>query len=150
MALMDKLNQGKLALSLMTKFQPILKHVISIKGSQTHGEQELIVADGKSFAIYREIFESELDAEHFIKFCNMIYKMKPDQLPPIHILIVMFKAMYPIMTPKELKGKQSHGKPETRKLDDGKFMVILKEVFTEKDDAQSHLEEATKIKSMKL
>ena len=75
--------------------------------------------------------------------------MKKDQLPPIHILIVLFKAMLPIMTPKELNGSQGHGKPELRKVND-KFMVILKESFTEKQDAIEHLEEATKIKSMKL
>lgn len=150
MGIMDKMEQGKLALSLMTKFQPILSHVISIKGSQVHGKQELINANGKSFAIYRELFESEADAEHFVSFCNLIYKMKPDQLPPIHILIVMFKAMYPIMTPKKLKGTQQHAKPEIRKLENNTVEVILREAFTEKEDALSHLDEATKIKSMKL
>jgi len=147
---MGKINQIKMGLSLMSHIEPILKEVVLIKGNQTHGKQELITSKEKSFAIYREIFETESDAEHFVKFYNQICAMKKDQLPPINILIVLFKAMLPIMTPKEMKGKQSHGKPEIRKLENGKTLVILKEVFTEKEDAQSHLTEATKIKSMKL
>lgn len=140
----------RIGLGLITRIEPILKEIVQIKGTQEHGKQELITTKDKSFAIYRELFETESDAEHFVNFCNQVYAMQRGQLPPIHILIVLFKAMYPIMTPKELKGKQGHGQPELRKTEDGKFMVILKESFTNKDDAQSHLDEATKIKSMKL
>lgn len=145
-----KMDMMKVGLGLLSHIEPILKEVFEIKGIQTHGKQELIQANEKSFAIYREVFDSEHDAEHFVKFCNQVYAMKKDQLPPIHILIVLFKAMVPIMQPKELKGKQAHGKPEIRKSNDGKFVVILKEAFTEKEDAISHLQEATKIKSMRL
>ena len=140
----------KIGLGLVTRIEPILKEIMQIKGSQEHAKQELIQTKEKCYAIYREIFETESDAEHFVNFVNQVYAMKKDQLPPIHILIVLFKAMLPIMTPKELKGSQGHGKPEIRKLDAGKFMVILKESFTEKQDAIEHLKEATKIKSMKL
>jgi len=140
----------RIGLGLVSHIEPILKEVMEIKEEQIHGKQELIVSKDKSFAIYREIFDSVSDAEHFVKFVNQVYAMKKSQLPPIHILIVLFKAMLPIIIPKELKGKQSHGKPEIRKLENGKVLVILKEAFTEKDDAQSHLDEATKIKSLKL
>jgi len=140
----------RVGLGLVSHIEPILKEVMEIKETQTHGKQELITSNEKSFAIYRELFETEHDANHFVKFCNQVYAMKKDQLPPIHILIVLFKAMLPIMAPKELKGNQAHGKPEIRKDDNGKFVVILKEVFTEKDDAVNHLKEAEKIKSMRL
>lgn len=147
---MSKLDMMKIGLGLVSHIEPILKEVIQIKGIQEHGKQELIENNEKFFAIYREVFESESDAEHFVEFCNRVYTMKKDQLPPIHILIVLFKAMLPIMTPKELEGKQSHGKPDIKKTEDGKFCVILKEVFTTKQDAQNHLDEATKIKQMRL
>jgi hypothetical protein len=140
----------KIGMGLISHIEPILKEVVEIKGSQTHGKQELIESNGKSFAIYREIFENDSDANHFVEFCNQVYAMKKDDLPPIHILITMFKTMLPILTPKKLKGKQAHGKPEVRKMEDGTVMVILKESFTEKEDAQNHLEEATKIKSMRI
>jgi len=58
--------------------------------------------------------------------------------------------MLPIMTPKELDGKQSHAKPEIKKTDNGKIAIVLKEVFTKKTDAINHLKEAEKIKSMRL
>ena len=145
-----KVDMMRTGLALVTRIEPILKEIIQIKNEQVHGKQELITFEKKHFAIYREIFETESDAEHFIKFCNLVYSMQKGQLPPIHILITLFRMMYPIMTPKELKGKQGHGEPELRKMDDGKFLVILKESFTEKNDAIEHLEEATKIKSMKL
>ena len=147
---MGKMDMMRIGLGLVSHIEPILKEVMEIKGEQIHGKQELIQTKEKSFAIYREIFNSDSDAEHFVKFVNQIYAMKKGQLPPIHILIVLFKAMLPIMVPKELQGKQSHGKPEIRKLDNGKVLVILKEAFTETVDAQSHLDEATKIKSLKL
>ena len=147
---MGKIDMMRIGLGLVSHIEPILKEVMEIKGNQIHGKQELIQTKEKSFAIYREIFDSEVDAEHFVKFCNQVYAMTKGQLPPIHILIVLFKAMLPIITPKKLKGNQTHGKPEIRKLVNGKFLVILKEAFTEKDDAQNHLDEATKIKSMKL
>ncbi len=145
-----KLSMLKIGMGLMTHIEPILKSVMKIKKNPTHGKQDLIQGGEKYFAVYREIFESESDAEHFIDFCNQVYAMKKDQLPPIHILIVLFKSMLPIMTPKELKGNQAHGKPELRKMDDGNFCVILKEAFTNQEDAQSHLDEATQIKSMRL
>ena len=146
----SKIDMMRIGLGLVTRIEPILKEIMQIKGSQEHAKQELIETKEKSYAIYREIFEIESDAQHFVNFVNQVYAMKKDQLPPIHILIVLFKAMLPIMTPKELKGKQGHGKPEIRKLDTGKFMVILKESFTEKQDAIDHLIEAINIKSMKL
>jgi len=145
-----KIDIMKMGLGLVSHIEPILKEIMEIKEIQTHGKQELIVSGDKSFSIYREIFQTEHDANHFVKFCNQVYAMKKDQLPPIHILIVLFRAMLPIMSPKELKGKQAHGKPEIRKDENGKFVVILKEAFTEKDDAVSHLQEAEKIKSMRL
>jgi len=147
---MGKMDMMKIGLGLVSHIEPILKEIMEIKETQEHGKQELIQANQKSFAVYREIFKTEHDARHFVNFCNQVYAMKKDQLPPIHILIVLFKAMLPIMSPKELKGKQAHGKPEIIKKEDGTFCVILKEAFTEKDDAQQHLDEATKIKSMKL
>ena len=150
MNILGKMDEAKLGIQLLTNLKPIMNEAIEIKHTPTHGKQELIQGNEKHFAIYREIFESEHDAEHFVKFCNRIYSLLSGQLPPIPILIVMFKSMLPIMQPKELKGKQSHGKPDIKKTDDGKFVVILKEAFTEKEDAQSHLDEATKIKSMKL
>ena len=137
-------------LALVTKIEPILKEVIEIKEQQEHEKQELIESNNKFFAIYREVFKTESDANHFINFCNLVYSMHKGQLPPIHILIGLFKCMYPIMVPKDLKGIQGHGKPELRKIDEKKFMVILKESFTEKIDAQNHLDEATSIKLMKL
>jgi len=147
---MGNIEMMKIGLSLISQLEPILKEVIQITGLQTHGKQELIQSNEKSFAIYREIFQSEKDAIHFVEFVNRVYSMKKGQLPPIHILIILFQAMLPIMQPKELEGIQSHGKPELRKLDDGKFMVILKEVFSKKQDAINHLQEAIKIKSMRL
>lgn len=140
----------KIGLGLVSQIEPMINEIVEIKGNQEHGKQELIEANGKAFAIYRELFDTENDARHFVNFVNRAYAMKKDQMPPIHILIVLFKALLPIMTPKKLKGKQSHGKPEIIKKDDGKFCVILKEAFTETDDAQDHLNEATRIKSMRL
>ncbi len=145
-----KVDMMRIGLGLLTRFEQIIKEIIQIKNEQTHGDQQLISFKEKHFAVYQEIFETESDAEHFINFCNLVYSMQKGQLPPIHILITFFRMMYPIITPKELKGKQGHGKPELRKMDNGKFRVILIESFTEKDDAQEHLAEATKIKSMKL
>ena len=139
----------KTGLALVTKIEPILKEVIQIKEQQEHGKQELIESNKKFYAIYREVFKTESDAEHFINFCNLVYSMHKGQLPPIHILIGLFKCMYPIIVPKEIKGEQGHGKPELRKVDDT-FTVILRESFTEKIDAENHLQEATTIKSMKL
>jgi hypothetical protein len=147
---MGKMDMLKVGLGLVSHIEPILKEVVEIKDTPTHGKQELISSNGKYFAIYREIFNSESDAKHFVTFCSQVYAMKKDQLPPIHVLIVMFKLMLPIMTPKELKGKQSHGKPEIKKTSDNKFCAILKEVFTEKEDCINHLKEADEIKSMKL
>lgn len=140
----------KVGLGLVSQIEPMIKEILEIKGDQEHGKQELIETKEKSFAIYRELFESEHDAQHFVNFVNRAYTMEKGQMPPIPILIVLFKALLPIMTPKKLKGKQSHGKPEIIKKDDGKFCVILKEAFTETDDAQDHLDEATRIKSMRL
>lgn len=147
---MGNIEMMKIGLSLISQLEPILKEVVQIQGIQTHGKQELIESQEKSFAIYREIFQTESDAKHFVEFVNRVYSMKKGQLPPIHILIILFQAMLPIMTPKELQGIQTHGKPELRKLDDEKFMVILKEAFSVKQDAINHLKEATKIKSMRL
>lgn len=147
---MGNIEMMKIGLSLVSQLEPILKEIVQITGIQTHGKQELIQSNEKSFAIYREIFQSESDAIHFVEFVNRVYSMKKGQLPPIHILIILFQAMLPIMSPKELEGIQSHGKPELRKLEDGKFMVILKEAFSVKQDAINHLQEATKIKSMRL
>ena len=140
----------RIGLSLMSHIEPILNEVMQIKTNPIHAKQELMESNQKYFSIYREVFESESDAIHFVSFVNQVYAMKKDQLPPIHNLVILFKAMLPILSPKELTGNQSHGKPELRKLDDDSFMVILKEVFTEKIDATNHLSEADKIKSMKL
>lgn len=146
----SKVDMMRIGLALITRIEPILKEVVQIKDVQVHGKQEVISLNEKHYAIYREIFKTESDAEHFINFCNLVYSMQKGQLPPIHILIGLFKCMYPIMVPKELKGKQGHGKPELRNLKDGTTMVILKESFTELDDANQHLEESEKVKSMKL
>lgn len=140
----------KIGLSLISQIEPMIKEIMEIKKPQIHGKHELIEAHEKHYAIYREFFETEHDANHFVKFVTRAYAMKKDQMPPIHILIVLFKALLPIMTPKKLIGTQSHGKPEIKKTEDGKFCVILKEAFTKKDDAQSHLDEATRIISMRL
>ena len=145
-----KMDILKIGLGLVSHIEPILKEVVEIKESPIHGKQEMIEANGKYLAVYREFFKSESDASHFVNFCNQIYAMSKGQLPPIHILIVLFKAMLPIMTPKELQGKQSHGQPEIRKTKNGEIAVILKEVFTEKEDAVTHLKEADKIKKMRL
>ena len=139
----------RIGLGLVTRIEPILKEIVQIKKPQIHGKQELISIKEKHFAIYREIFETESDAEHFVNFCNLVYSMQKGQLPPIHILITLFKMMYPIMSPKKLKGTQGHGEPEIRKNENG-FMVILKESFTNVEDASDHLLQATQIKSMKL
>ena len=147
---MGKMDMMKIGLGLVSHIEPILKEVVEIKESPKHGKQDIVEANGKYFAVYREFFKSESDANHFVNFCNQIYAMKNGQLPPIHTLIVMFKTLLPIMTPKELQGKQSHGKPEIRKMDDNNIAVILKEVFTEKQDALDHLEEAEKIKQMRF
>ena len=146
----EKLDMLKIGMGLMNNIEPILKEIILIKGSQEHGKQDLIASGDKFYAVYREYFENESDALHFVEFCNRVYAMKKDQLPPIHILLVLFKTLMPIITPKKLKGKQAHGQPEIRKADNGKYAVILKEAFTEKDDAINHLQKADKIKSMRI
>ena len=144
---MDMMGMG---LKLVSHIEPILKEIVEIKVTPKHGKQELIEQNGKSFAIYREFFDNESDAKHFISFVNQIYAMQKGQLPPIHILVVLFKALLPIMQPKQIKGKQSHGQPEIRKMENGQFGVILKEVFTEKDDALNHLAESEEMKKMRL
>ena len=145
-----RMDMMKIGLGLVPKIEPILKEANEIKGNQIHGKSELISSKEKHFAIYREVFESEHDSEHFVKFVNLLYTIKKGYLPPINTLVILFKALLPLMQPKELKGNQTHGKPEIRKLENGNFQVILKEVFTEKDDAENHLDDAKTIQSMKL
>lgn len=149
---MSKFDMLKTGLGLVTHIEAILKHVAQIKGKQNHGKQELMNLPEKKLhlAIYREYFETEDDANYFIKFCNDLYAMKKDQLPPIHTMVVVFKALLPILTSQEMKGNQSHGKPELKKLENDKhfkYAVILKEIFTNKDDALKHLSDADKIKN---
>lgn len=140
----------RIGLSLVSHIEPILKEIVEIKENPIHGKQELIESNEKYFAIYREFFETESDAKHFVSFVNQIYAMQKGQLPPIHILVVLFKSLLPIMQPKELTGNQTHGKPELRKMPNGKFAVILKEVFTEKKDAEIHLSESENMKKLRL
>jgi len=79
---MGKIDQLKIGLSLISKIEPILKELVQIKENQTHGKQELRAINDKFIAVYVEYFETESDATHFVKFCNQVYMMKKDQLPP--------------------------------------------------------------------
>ncbi|GEM_PF-4114882 len=146
----------KIGLGLVSHIEPILKEIIEITGEQKHGEPQLIELKEKKITVsaYPEYFETEHDAQHFFNFVTQVYAMKKDQLPPMHVLAVLFKALIPIMQPKKLIGEQSHGKPEIRKLEkpDGKFThaVILKEVFTDSKDAQDHIAESKHIQNLRL
>ena len=150
---MSKIDMMKIGLGLVTHVEPILKTIVKIRGEQKHGKPELLKLQNNFVAVYREYFENESDAEAFSEFCTLVYAMKKDQLPPIHVLVVLFKALLPIMQPKELQGEQSHAKPEIKKVEnDSKFKygVILGEVFTNENDAKSHIIESQYIQSLRL
>lgn len=148
--LSSKIQMMKIGMGLLSHIEPILQEIAEIKENPTHGKQELIEGNEKFFAIYREQFDSETDAQHFVNFYNRVCAISKDQLPPVQSMVILFKSLLPIIQPKEMRGKQSHGKPDLKKTESGKFVVILKEVFTDKDDAVDHLREADNIKSMRL
>jgi len=146
----DRMAMMKIGLGLVSHIEPILKEIVEIKTNPKHGKQELMESNKKYFAVYREYFENESDAKHFLSFVNQIYAMQKGQLPPIHVLVVLFKSLLPIMQPKKLIGQQTHGKPDFVKMDNGQFAIILKEVFTQKVDAETHLSEAENMKKLRL